>query len=49
MFKELPRPEDIGDYEPYLTLGPLPTFIASVDLDSIKEDADENDKNIFKF
>ena len=40
MFRELPKPEDIGDYEPYLTL------------DSVRPDkinADDNDKNVFKF
>ncbi len=40
MYKELPKPEDIGDYEPYLSL------------DKIKPDkinADKQNKNVFNF
>jgi hypothetical protein len=42
LFKELPRPEEIGDYEPYLHL----------DYDQKedeKQEEDEINKNIFKF
>lgn len=43
MFKELPKPEEIGDYEPYLSL----------DYKKIKEEKKEevkhDDKNVFKF
>lgn len=45
MFKELPKPEEIGDYEPYLTLNGNP-----VNLDIITEEEDNDDENnVFKF
>ena len=43
MFRELPKPEEIGDYEPYITLG---NPIQSLDMNT-DEEIDEND--IFKF
>ena len=39
LFKELPRPEEIGDYEPYLSLDYLRP----------NEDNNINDNNVFKF
>lgn len=39
MFRELPRPEDIGDYEPYLNLQQIEQIT----------DGDENDENKFNF
>ncbi len=43
MFRELPKPEDIGDYEPYLTLKKEVSQI----LDITDDETNEND--IFKF
>ncbi|MGV8961916.1 MAG: DnaB-like helicase C-terminal domain-containing protein [Candidatus Saccharimonadaceae bacterium] len=48
MFKELPKPEDIGDYEPYLTLGPDP-HIADIEKIGNIEEIGENQSNVFKF
>jgi replicative DNA helicase len=43
MFAELPKPEDIGDYEPYLTLNKRPKIL------DIIEEKDVNENDIFKF
>jgi hypothetical protein len=43
MFAELPKPEEIGDYEPYLTLGKRPKIL------DIQEEKDVNENDIFKF
>lgn len=44
MFKELPRPDEIGDYEPYITLQ-ADNFID----ESTKLDDEENKENLFTF
>jgi hypothetical protein len=41
MFRELPKPEDIGDYQPYLSLDNLRP--------KDKIDIDIQNKNVFKF
>lgn len=43
MFKELPKPEEIGDYEPFLTLKAQPQILNIIDEEEI------NEANIFKF
>ena len=43
LFRELPRPEEIGDYEPYLSLK-----VKEDEQLNVKED-EVNDNNIFKF
>ncbi len=42
MFNELPKPEDIGDYEPYLSLDSLKPKTDKIDTDI-------QNKNVFKF
>ena len=44
MFKELPKPEEIGDYEPYLVLKKAKPQILDI-TDNIKS----NENDIFKF
>lgn len=44
LFKELPKPEEIGDYEPYLQLDYHLT-----QTDDEKEKEDEENENVFKF
>lgn len=48
MFKELPKPEDIGDYEPYLTLT-QPQIINIEDEEDEEDEKIENKQNIFIF
>jgi replicative DNA helicase len=42
MFRELPKPEEIGDYEPYLTLNHSTQI-------NTKPDEEIDEKNVFKF
>ena len=42
MFRELPKPEEIGDYEPYLTLNHNTQI-------NTKPDEEIDEKNVFKF
>ena len=43
MFRELPRPEDISDYDKYLELQPLEIIEnGEVELDDVQLDGDEN-------
>ena len=44
LFKELPKPEEIGDYEPYLQLDYNLT-----QTDDEKQKEDEENENVFKF
>ena len=43
MFRQLPKPEEISDYEPYLNLNYKKDEIY------VNEDKNENEENIFKF
>ena len=42
MFRELPKPEEIGDYEPYLTLNHSTQI-------NTKPDEEIDEKIVFKF
>lgn len=45
MYREIPRPDEISDYEPYLSL----EYLKPDKIENTKPDKNENDQNVFKF